>query len=277
LLAAAAAGALLAVSLVSLAGAGAGADADAAALTGLPPVFLTSALSFLLRSSAVFWASSIRSCAAARARWTAALDLGLVARGHGLGRLRLLGTLLLLALARNRDLADIRHARCKIAAIVNQDPRATVAEDHLDLVVGEQLGHEADVEHRVMDDVAFLVGVADRVRSAVVEVGVGRTRHRVLPRHPPLRRLLGGAVGGFLDPITARLSVRVDLAAHHALHAADFVLVHTDDRVGRVRLAAGGRAVRLDLSAHFIGVFFEDGIHPMPLLDEWSPPTSLTT
>jgi len=59
-----------------------------------------------------------RTCALDRG-----LDLGLGAGGHGLCRgLRLLGTLLLLALARDRDFADIRHARCEITAVMNQDP-----------------------------------------------------------------------------------------------------------------------------------------------------------
>jgi hypothetical protein len=54
----------------------------------------------------------------------------------------------------------------------------------------------------------------------------------------------------------------VNLAAHHALDAANLVLVHADNRVGRVRLAAWRRAIRLDFATHLISVFFEDGIHP---------------
>jgi len=40
----------------------------------------------------------------------------------------------------------------------------------------------------------------------------------------------------------------VNLPAHHALDAANLVLVHADDRVGRVRFAAGRRAIGLDLA-----------------------------
>jgi hypothetical protein len=54
----------------------------------------------------------------------------------------------------------------------------------------------------------------------------------------------------------------VNLTADHALDAANLVLIHADDGVGRVGLAAGRRAIGLDFATHLIGVFFEDGIHP---------------
>ena len=83
------------------------------------------------------------------------------------------------------------------------------------------------------------------------------------PLSPRVRRRRRETVGAFaFGTITARLAVRVNLAAHHALHATNFVFVHADDGVGRVGLAPGRGAVRLDLATYFVGVFFKDGVHP---------------
>ncbi len=121
---------------------------------------------------------------------------------------------------------------------MHEDASPTVAEDHLDLVVGELLDDEPDVEHRMMDDVAILVGVADRVGAAVVEIGVGRAGHRVVPRHPLGCRLLRRPVGALLRPVPTRLAEGMNLAADDALDAPDLILVHADDGVRCVCLAA---------------------------------------
>src|SRR5690606_41719591 len=62
-------------------------------------------------------------------------------------RFGLLRALLLLLLARHRDLGDLGHTRCEIAAVVNEDARAAVAEDHLDLVVRSE-EHTSELQSR---------------------------------------------------------------------------------------------------------------------------------
>src|SRR5262245_65397457 len=120
-----------------------------------------------------------------------------------------------------------------------------------------------------MHDIAFFVTIADRVRSAVRQIRFGRARHRVVPRHPLRWWFLRWTLAPLFHTVATRLAVRVDLAAHHALHPTHLVLVHADDGVGRVGLASRRRTVGLDLSTHLIGVFFKDGIHPCLFLDEW--------
>ena len=203
-------------------------------------------------------------------------DLGLGAGRHRHGRgLDLLGALLLLGLARGGDLGDIGHARGEVATVVHEDARAAVVKDDLDFVIGQLLDHEADVERRVMNHVAVFIRVANRKRASVTEVGIGGTRERVFPGHPLGGCLLATAIGITLGTVATRLTEGVNLATNHALHATYFVLVHADDRMSRVRFAAWGRAIRLDLSPDLISFFFEDGVHPCLFLDDHVPQLSV--
>src|SRR5436309_1821612 len=102
-----------------------------------------------------------------------------------------------------------------------------------------------------MHDIPFFVRVADRVRPTVSEVLIGSARHGVVPRQPLDRMRLSlawalavawaVAVAPILHQVAAWLAVRMDFAAHDALHAAHFVLVHADDGVRCVRLASRRR------------------------------------
>jgi hypothetical protein len=53
----------------------------------------------------------------------------------------------------------------------------------------------------------------------------------------------------------------MDVTAHLALHATDLVLVHADDSVVRICLAARAGAISLDLTPNFVLVVIEEGIH----------------
>ena len=75
---------------------------------------------------------------------------------------------------------------------MHQDARLfAVAHSHGDLVVGQHLDHEHHVEGGVVDHVADLVGVADRVGAAARQINLGRPAHRLVPGDLLLDFLLG--------------------------------------------------------------------------------------
>jgi hypothetical protein len=173
----------------------------------------------------------------------------------------LLAPLALLEVARRRHLGQVRHLGGQVGAVVDQHP-PLVLEGDLDLVVGQQLGDEAGPELGVRHDVHLLVRVADRVGPAAGQLLLGDLGHRLFPARfsaqlAPGHHLFGSRFSG----IAARLAEGMDVAAHLALHATDLVLVHADDGVICVRLAAWTRAISLDFTPNFVLVIIEEGIH----------------
>jgi hypothetical protein len=89
-----------------------------------------------------------------------------------------------------------------------------------------------------------------------------RAKKAEAPAAPVPQRSKAEVEAAVVRAVTARFAVGVNLSANDALHAPDFVLVHADDGVGRIGLAAGRRAGRRELTTDLIGFFFEDGVHP---------------
>src|SRR5690606_3503 len=114
-------------------------------------------------------------------------------------------------------------------------------------------------------DVELFVVVTDRVRTAARQILLAHLRHRLFPGGLASELLPQWRLERLVIGLATRSAIGMDLAADHALHPPDLVLVHVDDRVGRVAFASGARTESLDLSPYFIDIFIEDGVHPFDL------------
>ena len=139
-----------------------------------------------------------------------------------------------------------------------------VLECDLGLVLAD-LGHEPDTKFRMRDDVPLVIVVADRVGPRPI---VGLVRTDLVDELLPRQLFRGGALarsgrlGRFLFYFATWLAVRVDVAAHRALHPPDLFLVLGDDRVRGVLLALW--AVGLDVGADLVDVVLENEVHTCP-------------